>query len=88
MQLQSQKSRLTAVSPLKNLCCSKVIIYQAVVVNNNSATMKTFAALKETNFNTQYNNHTASFRNNNKKVFYITESIHVKWKLKNQAIKY
>ena len=51
--------------PVKNKCGSKAVIYKACVHYNN--TTAEYISSTETTFKTRYNNHTATFRNIDKK---------------------
>ena len=52
--------------PLKGMCQSKSIVYQATVKNTTTSEEQTYVGLTETSFKTRYHNHTSSFRNKNK----------------------
>lgn len=70
--------------PLKGECLSNNVIYQATVKTND--TKETYIGLTGDRFKTRFNNHTCSFRDNNKRN--STElSKHI-WSLKDNNIRY
>ena len=66
--------------PLKGECLTTNVIYQATV--ETSDTKETYIGLTGDRFKTRYNNHTCSFRDNNKRN--STELSKYIWSLKDQ----
>lgn len=71
--------------PLEGHCLKSSIIYQACVTTPDNRT-ESYIGLTEGNFKTRYNNHTASFRNENKRN--ATELSNHIWSLKDRNIDY
>ena len=69
---------------LNGECRSKSIVYQATVKAEREE--KTYVGLRETEFKIRYHNHTASFRNQNKRN--ATELWKYIWVLKEKKINY
>ena len=72
--------------PLDGKCLSSEIIYQATVIREDNGNQETYIGLTETPFKSRYNNHTNSFRNENKR-HSTTLSQHI-WTLKDNNIQY
>jgi hypothetical protein len=76
--------RTPANCPLGGKCLSSNIVYQATVTREDNKSQETYIGLTETQFKTRYNNHTNSFRNENKR-HATTLSQHI-WSLKDDNI--
>jgi hypothetical protein len=70
--------------PLDGKCLSSQIVYQATVIREDNNSQESYIGLTETQFKTRYNNHTSSFRNENKR-HATTLSQHI-WTLKDNNI--
>lgn len=72
--------------PMSGNCLQKCIIYQATITTDDNQPPQTYVGLTENTFKTRYNNHTASFRNPNKK--HSTELSKLIWELKDKGTNY
>lgn len=78
--------RNPALCPLDGKCLTPCIIYQATVKQEDNNKQETYIGLTETTFKARYNNHTNSFRDQNKR--HSTTLSQYIWTLKDKDIPY